>query len=135
MRRLLQGVGTLLGFGIIRVSGPSMAPALQDGDFVLFRRLSAADNPCPGAIVIVRHQHLGTIIKLLGKETGLGQFSLHGLSAMSMASNHMGAVARQNIIGQAVLRIGSASGSRQSGLGLVGLDVKDNQEKGRHQDE
>lgn len=106
MIRLIQGIGTLLGFGIIRVSGLSMGPALADGDFVLFRRLSPADIPSPGTIVIVRHQRLGTIIKLLGEETTPGQFRLRGLSALSMDSNHMGNVARQDIIGQAVLRIG-----------------------------
>lgn len=102
---LIQGIGTLPGFGIVRVSGLSMRPALEDGDFVLFRRLSAADNPFPGMIVIIRHQRLGTIVKLLGQEARPGHFGLHGLSALSTDSNHLGRAERQDIIGQAVLRI------------------------------
>ncbi|MXW40868.1 MAG: hypothetical protein F4Z75_06985 [Synechococcus sp. SB0668_bin_15] len=144
MIRLFQGIGALLGFGIVRVSGLSMAPALEDGDFVLFRRLSADDGPSPGLIVVVRHRRLGTIIKLLGKETAPGQFRLHGLSALSTDSRHMGNTARQEIIGQAVLRIGANGMSRLrpperwspgSGLRLVGLDVKNDEKQGRHQDE
>lgn len=106
MIRLVQGIGALLGFGIVRVSGLSMVPALENGDFVLFRRLSPAEQPSPGTIVVVRHQRLGTIVKLLGEETRPGRFKLHGLSALSMDSNHMGNAARQDIIGPAVLRIG-----------------------------
>ena len=106
MIRLVQGIGALLGFGIVRVSGLSMVPALENGDFVLFRRLSADHSLSPGVVVVVRHQRLGTIVKLLGEETAPGQFRLHGLSALSMSSHHMGNTARQDIIGQAVLRIG-----------------------------
>ena len=106
MIRLVQAVGALLGFGIVRVSGLSMVPALADGDFVLFRRLSADHSPSPGAIVVVRHQRLGVIVKLLGEEATPGQFRLHGLSVLSMDSRHMGNAARQDIIGRAVLRIG-----------------------------
>ena len=102
----------LPGFGIMRVAGLSMGPALEDGDFVLFRWLSAVDHPSSGTIVIVRHQHLGTIVKLLGEETKPGRFRLHGLSALSMDSNHMGDTARRQIIGQAILRIGRHGVSR-----------------------
>ena len=143
MIRLIQGIGTLLGFGIIRVSGLSMVPALEDGDFLLFRPLSPASHPSPGRIVIVRHQRLGTIVKLLGEETRPGYFRLHGLSPLSTDSNHMGDVERQTIIGQAVLRIGRHGASslgvnwrgQRSGLRLVGLDVKNDKKQGRHQDE
>ena len=106
MIRLIQGIGALLGLGIVRVSGLSMVPALEDGDFVVFRRLSADHRLSPGVVVAVRHQRLGTIIKLLGEEATPGQFRLHGLSALSMDSRHMGNAARQDIIGQALLRIG-----------------------------
>lgn len=144
LTRLVQGIGALLGFGMIRVSGLSMGPVLEDGDFVLFHRFSPRDQPSPGAIVIVRHQRLGTIVKLLGEETRPGEFRLRGLSALSMDTNHMGTVARQDIVGQAILRIGrhDTSGLRhlqrlglQSGLGLVGLDVKNDKKQSRHQDE
>lgn len=103
--RPIQGIVTLLGFGIVRVSGLSMVPTLEDGDFVLFRRFRTGERPSPGTIVIVRHQFLGTIIKLLDQETKPGQFRLRGLSALSTDSNHMGSAARQDIMGQAVLRI------------------------------
>ena len=116
MIRLAQGIGTLLGFGIIRVAGLSMVPTLQDGDFILFRRLSADDSPSPGRIVIVRHQRLGTIVKLLEEETRPDRFRLSGLSALSVDSSHMGNVARQDIIGQAVLRIGRHGTSRLTRL-------------------
>lgn len=106
MIRLFQGIGDLLGFGIVRVSGLSMVPALEDGDFVLFHRLSADHGLSPGVIVVVRHQRLGTIVKLLGEEAAPGRFRLHGLSALSTDSRHMGNTARQDIIGRAVLRIG-----------------------------
>ena len=106
MIRLVQGIGALLGFGIVRVSELSMVPALEDGDFVLFRRLSADHGLSPGVIVVVRHQRLGTMVKMLGEEAAPGQFRLHGLSALSTDSNHMGNTARQDVIGQAVLRIG-----------------------------
>ncbi|SAY39345.1 S24/S26 family peptidase [Candidatus Synechococcus spongiarum] len=112
MIHLIQGIGALLGFGIVRVSGLSMVPALEDGDFVLFRRLSADHGLSPGVIVVVRHQRLGTIVKLLGEEAAPGHFKLHGLSALSMGSHHMGNTARQNIIGLAVLRIGTHGTSR-----------------------
>ena len=140
MIRLIPSIGTLPGLGIVRVSGLSMVPALDDGDFVLFRRFSPADHPPPGGVVIVHHPHLGTIIKVLDQEIKSGYFRLRGLSVLSTDSNHMGDVARQNIIGEAVLRIGrhGASGlgvnplfrlpgpgwPRWSGLRFIGLDVK-----------
>ncbi len=83
-----------------------MVPVLEDGDFVLFCRLSPINNPSAGRIVIVRHQRLGTIIKLLGEEVRPGHFRLHGLSPLSTDSNHMGDVGREDMIGCAVLRIG-----------------------------
>ena len=107
MIRLIEGISTLLGFGIVRVSGLSMAPALADGDFVLFRRFSPNDIPSPGRVVVVRHQQLGTIVKLLGEEVAPGQFRLHGLSALSMDSHHLGNTMRRDLIGQAVLRMGA----------------------------
>ncbi|MYG64446.1 MAG: peptidase S24 [Synechococcus sp. SB0669_bin_7] len=114
--RPIQGIVTLLGFRIVRVSGLSMVPALADGDFVLFRRFLPGESPCPGTIVIVRHRRLGIIIKLLDQETKPGHFRLRGLSALSTDSNRMGNTARQNIMGQAVLRIGrhGVSGLRVS---------------------
>lgn len=105
MIHLIQGIVPLPGCGIVRVSGLSMAPVLEDGDFVLFRRFSPGESPSPGAIVIVRHRRLGTIIKLLDQETRQGRFRLRGLSALSTDSHHLGDAARQDIIGRAVLRI------------------------------
>ena len=144
MIRLVQGISALLGLGIIRVSGLSMVPVLDDGDFVVYRRRSGNHSVSPGEIVVVRHQQLGTIIKLLGEEVAPGQFRLHGLSALSMDSRRMGITTRQDIIGQAILRIGANGTTRLrrpdrsplgSGLGLVGLDVKNDEKQGRHQDE
>ena len=112
VQALVQAVGALVGLGIVRVSGLSMVPALEDGDFVVFRRLSGGDSPSPGSMVVVRHRRLGMIIKLLGEEVAPGQFRLHGLSALSMDSQRMGNTARQDVIGQVLLRVGPQGLSR-----------------------
>ncbi len=98
-------IGAFLGFGIVRVSGLSMRPLLEEGDFILFHRLAATKVPKPGAIVIVHHEHLGTIVKLLGEETPSGRFKLAGLSVVSTEAAHLGQVKRQDIVGQAMVRI------------------------------
>lgn len=105
MIRLIQGIVPLPGCGIVRVSGLSMAPVLEEGDFVLFRRFAPGESPSPGMIVVVRHRRLGTIIKLLDQEIGPGRFRLRGLSMLSTDSRHLGDAVRQDIIGRAVLRI------------------------------
>lgn len=112
MIRLIQSIVPLPGFGIVRVSGLSMAPALEDGDFVLFRRFSPGERPSPGTIVIVRHRRLGTIIKLVDQEAKSGRFRLRGVSALSTDSRHLGDAELQDIIGRAVLRIGRHGVSR-----------------------
>lgn len=104
---------------LVRVSGRSMSPALEDGDLVVLvtggRSLAAGDVAC------FRHPDLGLIVKRISAIGGdPPRYRLGSENALGSESDHLGDLPASAIVGRAVLRltplprrIGRASGHEQ----------------------
>ena len=90
-------------FRLIKVSGDSMSPALQDGDIVITLKPRSLR---PGFIYVVNHSDLGRVIKRLGELTN-GRYTLHGDNPQSTPSSVMGTVEPSRITARAILAISS----------------------------
>ena len=75
-------------FRLIRVSGDSMSPALEDGDITITIK---ARSLRPGFIYVINHSDLGRIIKRLGSEVD-GRFPLSGDNPKSTPPAILGTV-------------------------------------------
>ena len=82
---------------IIRVSGLSMTPTLNDGDYIIITKPRSIK---PGFIYVLRHDRLGRMVKRLSRlESGFCYWA--GDSVESTASDKIGSTPKSLIIGQA----------------------------------
>jgi hypothetical protein len=92
---------------IWRVSGDSLEPQYQNGDFVviskvpiLLRRLR------PGDAVVLRHPRYGPLIKLVERlEARQEQIYVVGLKENSVDSRLFGPLSRRDLAGKVILHI------------------------------
>jgi len=90
---------------LVKVTGDSMSPALNDGDYVLTkkpRQLRA------GLIYVVNHSDLGRIIKRLESTKHDRCFFLGDNPKTSTPSAIIGAVEKSRVTAQVILVIGKA---------------------------
>lgn len=90
-------------FSLIKVSGDSMSPALQDGDLILAKTIKPRSLR-PGFIYVVNHGDLGTIIKRLGPKSG-ERYMLIGDNPNSTPSAVMGPVGPSRINRRALIKL------------------------------
>ncbi|NUP54065.1 MAG: nickel-type superoxide dismutase maturation protease [Catenulispora sp.] len=94
-------------WSVHRVSGPSMAPALRAGDFVLARR-TAADRVRPGDVVLARHplraDGLLLVKRAVRRQDG-GWWLESDNPFVTSDSREFGAVPDRLILARAVLRL------------------------------
>jgi len=88
---------------IIKVSGDSMLPTLEDGDYVITKkpRLFQA-----GLLYVINHSDLGRIIKRLEKFEGDKFFFVGDNVQASTPAGLIGAVEADRIVGQVIKIIG-----------------------------
>jgi signal peptidase I len=90
---------------VIKVSGESLSPLLEEGDFVLvlkipFRFLRKGD------IFVFQHPFYGTMIKLVAEKfPEKGFVHAIGVHPLSTDSQKIGPVMKDDIIGKVFLRI------------------------------
>jgi phage repressor protein C with HTH and peptisase S24 domain len=92
-------------FKLIKVSGDSMSPALEDGDIVVTVKTKPQAIGL-GLIYVIDHSDLGRIIKRLKSQDG-ERFMLSGDNPNSTPSAVIGPVAAQRINRRAWLAIGT----------------------------
>ncbi|MEN0000427.1 MAG: S24/S26 family peptidase [Pseudomonadota bacterium] len=92
----------MLGFNLIEIRGWSMAPTLQPGQLVLFRR-ARPSRVRPGDIVLVRHKRLGLIVKEVASTCARG-VRLRGRAACSTPKERLGPVAWSRVMGRRASR-------------------------------
>ncbi|MEM1133103.1 MAG: S26 family signal peptidase [Pseudomonadota bacterium] len=96
----------LFGWGIMRIDGDSMVPTLNDGDYVVYRQLSASQKAALniGDIIAFRYADPAHMVKRI---TAIydGWLNVAGDSPHSMGSQAIGPVQLDDIIGIARLRI------------------------------
>lgn len=93
----------LFGWSFVRVDGNSMAPALNDGDYVLARRdrrPAKAD-----AIVLIRHPTMGRMVKRVRARDDRGRVLVGGDNALSIPSEAIGALPDEAITGRVRWRV------------------------------
>ncbi|PID77085.1 MAG: peptidase S24 [Deltaproteobacteria bacterium] len=81
---------------IFRVSGGSMSPALNHGDYVLASRWFL--KPEAGRLVVVRHGKLGIIVKRIAEKTSQG-FWLKSDNALGSSTSSMGMISYGQLMG------------------------------------
>jgi nickel-type superoxide dismutase maturation protease len=96
--------GGLLPFGVVDVAGPSMVPALYDGDQVLVRYGAPIRS---GAVVLFRHplrQDLLVVKRAEGRRRG-GWWLLSDNQFVESDSREYGAVPEELVLGRVLLRM------------------------------
>jgi len=88
---------------LVKVTGQSMSPTLEDGDYVLTKkpRLYRA-----GLIYVINHSELGRIIKRLQDTKHNKCLFIGDNSKASTPSSLIGAVEKDRVVGQVILIIG-----------------------------
>jgi nickel-type superoxide dismutase maturation protease len=94
-------------FWFFRISGRSLYPTYQDGDFVLvskipifFRRLRQGD------VVVLRHPSYGTLIKRVDRlKPDRDEIYLAGTQEDSLDSRQFGPVRQKRILGKMIWHI------------------------------
>ncbi len=89
---------------IIKVTGHSLDPLYQDGDFVLVSQIPMLWRGIrQGDVVVFRHPRLGRLIKLVERlEDGGQSVYVVGLDAHSSDSRTFGAIPRAQIQGKVI---------------------------------
>ena len=96
---------------LVKVTGNSMSPTLEDGDYVLIRKLRRQRKLTLGLIYVINHSELGRIIKRLS-DMKHDRCYFIGDNPSSTPSTVIGAVESSRVIGQVILAIGK-SGTRR----------------------
>ena len=104
---MVASVRPFARWSVHRVSGPSMAPALRDGDFVLARRIPAR-RVRTGDVVLARHpdraDSLLIVKRAVRREAG-GWWLESDNAFVTSDSREFGAVPDRMVLARAVLRL------------------------------
>ena len=91
-------------FRILRVTGESLSPDYQDGDFVVLATSPHLYHIKPGDVIVFEHGEYGTLIKrvthVLPEEV-----YVTGTHEHSLDSRKLGAIERKTITGKVLLHI------------------------------
>ncbi len=93
-------------FKLIRVSGNSLYPEFQRGDFVLISKIPFLLGWVrPGDVVAFRHAEYGLMIKKVEAISADGdQFTVVGAHPASTDSRHFGPVKREQMVGKVLVK-------------------------------
>lgn len=91
---------------LLKVSGQSLQPLCEDGDYVLAVHPRLAGAIRPGDIVVFRHSVYGTMIKQVERVLPESdEIYVVGTHDRSVDSRQFGAVSRQAVIGKVIWHI------------------------------
>jgi signal peptidase I len=89
---------------LLKVSGSSLLPAHQDGDFVLVSKIPYLFGPIrPGDVIVFRHKTYGTMIKRVAS-VAPNQDEIHvvGTQNHSVDSREFGAISKEAVVGKVI---------------------------------
>ena len=98
----------MFGWRISRVTGRSMTPSFEDGDYVLSRKAEVV----PGDVVLIRHPAFGLILKRILRTDEDGCYIVGGDNSSSTPSDAIGPVIPDNIAGVIQWRIAPSGFTR-----------------------
>jgi signal peptidase I len=92
---------------LLKVSGDSLLPTYQDGDFVLVSKIPYLFSRIrQGDIIAFRHEVYDTMIKQVHRIVpGSGQIYVIGTQENSIDSRHFGPISKEDILGKVIWHI------------------------------
>ena len=92
---------------VIKVTGESLSPSFQNGDYVLVATASPFINCIrPGDIIVFDHHKLGTMIKMVDRlNQKTGKLYVAGKHEYSVDSSQLGLIDKESIIGKVIWHI------------------------------
>jgi len=100
---------------VLKVSGSSLAPLFQEGDFVLVSKIPfLVRPPHPGDVVVFRRAPYGLLIKRVERVLPDGKLWVVGVRPVSVDSYEFGPVARQDLEGKVIFRVKKPNRKAQS---------------------
>lgn len=92
---------------LLKVSGSSLLPVYQDGDFVIVSKIPYLFGPIrPGDVIAFRHERYGIMIKQVESiSPGQDQIYVVGTQKNSIDSRRFGLISRRDVLGKAVWHI------------------------------
>lgn len=92
---------------LLKVSGQSLTPEFQEGDFVLVVKIPFFfDSVRQGDIVVFRHPEYGTMIKRVSAVDPInGEIFVTGSHPFSVDSTKFGAIQKDALIGKVIWHI------------------------------
>jgi nickel-type superoxide dismutase maturation protease len=99
---------------ILKVTGESLAPEYQEGDFVLIAKIPFLLNRLKEDDVIAfRHPDYGVMIKrIAGLNPGQDQIFVLGTHEHSIDSRHFGTIQRSDLVGKVIWHLRQPSEPR-----------------------
>lgn len=88
---------------IFRVTGNSMAPTIEHGDFVVAQKYK--NRPIEGTVAVILHPILGNLIKRINRIPGTKMYEATGDNDYSIKSPSIGSLKASDIMYQAIVRI------------------------------
>jgi len=95
-------------FKLLKVSGDSLSPAFQEGDFVVIAKIPLFFNqpPRPGDVVVFNHPVFGTMIKLVEKiNLEKDELFVVGTHQDSIDSRRFGPISARSVLGTVIWHI------------------------------
>ena len=99
-----------MGWKIFRVSGRSMYPTVDDGDYILAKNYRT--KPVNGSIAVIQHPKLGTLIKRINTTEEARTFIASGDNNYSAGNSSVGLFDENEIQYQAIWRVSPAGVSK-----------------------
>lgn len=86
---------------LLKISGDSLAPEYQIGDFVMISKIPFLFiPPSPGDIIAFRQPGYGLLIKCIQQITADGELIVVGSHPESVDSREFGPIKKENILGK-----------------------------------
>ena len=90
----------------IKVSGDSLSPEYQEGDFVLVARIPFFSHSYyPGDVIVFRHSAYGVLIKKVVRVLEDETLFVAGSHDNSLDSRKLGSICQEDVIGKMIWRI------------------------------
>ena len=93
--------------GLLRISGRSLAPRYQDGDFVLVSKVPVwLHGVSPGDVIVFKHPTYGTLVKQVERlEAESGEIFVLGSVPESVDSRRFGGIKMEAVLGKVIALI------------------------------
>lgn len=93
-------------FKIIKVTGESLSPTYQEGDYVLLGTISFLFDIKPGDTIAFQHPVYGTMIKKVTRVLNRGDwYEVHGSHPDSVDSHVFGPIPQDTVVGKVLWHI------------------------------